>query len=121
MIVIEYTGGRLFTWARGAAIFTVLANVGLFVVPLALAPSAAEVTAHPDVFWSATIAIFLLAPLTGVGYLLAVVLAMEYRVRSIGSADPDRRKKLKQLVLFLAPTSLQIEALVVLIGYALVQ
>ena len=113
------TGSRLFAWARGAAIVTILANVALFVSVFALAPSGEEVAAHPNVIWSNTFAVFLLAPLTGVAFLLAVVLMMEYRVRSLGSADPCRGKKLNQLVLLLAPTAFQLVVLLAFVVYAL--
>ena len=117
VIAPEHTRSRLFTWARSTAVATLVTNVAVALV--ALAPAPAKDVAYPSAFWPNTGWAFLLIPLTGALFLLAVVLTMEYRVRSRDAADPLRRNRLRQLVLLLAPTSLQIAALVVLIGFIL--
>ena len=108
---------KLFAWARGVAIATLAANVALYIGVVALSPSAADVAAHPNAFWPNTLWAFLFAPLTGVLFLLAVILAMEYRSRSLGNGDLRRRGKLRHLVFLLAPTLVHVIALFPLLYY----
>lgn len=119
MIATEHTRSRLFAWARGTAVATLVANMALYAGVVALAPSPAEAAAHPNVIWPGTGWAFLFIPLTGLLFLIAVVLAMEYRVRSRDSADPYRTKRLRLLALLLTPPLLHVLAFFPLMYYML--
>ena len=121
MIATEHTRSRLFAWARGVAIATLVANVALYVGLFALAPSPTEVAASPNAFGANTGWAFLLVPLTGLLFVVAVVLSMEYRVRSRDAADPHLKKRLRDLALLLAPTAVHVAVLVGLVGFALIR
>ena len=121
VLATHHRRSRLFTWARGAAVATVAANVAFYVGTLAGAPSVAEATAHPNAFWPGTVAALTLGPLTAALFLLAVALAMEYRVRSLAASGPERTRRLRLLLVLLAPTALQLVALAAVVGVALVR
>ena len=118
VLATHYNRSRLFAWARGAALATVIANVAFSVGVIAGAPSAAEAAAHPNAFWLGTVAAFVFGPLTAALFLLAVVLTMEYRVRSLTASGSERAGRLRLLLILLAPTALQLVALAVVTGVA---
>ena len=70
----------------------------------------------PGAAWLMTV-----GPLTGVLFLLAVVLGMEYRVRSLGGGDPGRPGKLRRLALLIGLPLLHVLVLVALVVYAVVR
>ena len=103
---------RLYGWARGAAIATLGANVALWAGALLLRPPLVPASPYFGLgaFW-----IMVVGPLTGLLCLAAVVLAMEYRVRSSGNGDLNRGSKLRRLALLLAPTLLHVLGFVALV------
>ena len=113
-MLVASTNGRLYGWARGAAIATLGANVALWVGALVLTPPLVAPSEYfgAGAFWIMTVGSF-----TGFLCLLAVMLGMEYRVRSLGNGDPDRRAKLRRLALLLTPTLLHVFGLVGLVLY----
>lgn len=108
--------GRLYGWAHRAAVATLGTNVAFWAGLILLRPPFVPASEYfgPGAFWLMTV-----GPLASALCLLAVVLGMEYRVRSLGSGDPERQRSLRRLVLLVGPTLLHVVGLVALVLYAL--
>ena len=105
---------RLYRWARAAASATLCANVALWAGAILLRP---PLVASSPYFGAGAFWVMMVGSWTGILCLLAVTLAMEYRVRSLGNGDPERSAKLRHLALTVAPTVLHVIGLVALALY----
>ena len=108
--------GRLYAWAHRLASATLAANVALWAGVILLRPPLVPASEYfgPGAAW-----LMAVGPLTAALCLLAVVLGMEYRVRSRGGSDPDRLAKLRRLALLVSPALLHVLAFVAFVAYAL--
>ena len=79
----------LHAWASGAAAVALAATLALWGTPFVVGSSGPSANFGPAAFWA-----LVFGATAGVACLTGVVLAMEYRVRTLGNRDPRRRRKL---------------------------